>query len=44
MIEMGDLRGGIMPADTESFVEEVLTLPGIQIVGLGASSRLQDLG
>jgi predicted amino acid racemase len=37
MIEMGDLREGIMPADTESFVEEVLTLPGIQIVGLGAS-------
>jgi len=37
MVEMGDLREGIMPADVEDFVREVMQLPGIKIVGIGAS-------
>lgn len=37
MIEMGDLREGIMPADLEGVIQEVLTLPGIKIRGIGAN-------
>lgn len=37
MIEMGDLREGIMPADLEEFVQEVLQLSGVAIVGVGAN-------
>ncbi|NHN33247.1 alanine/ornithine racemase family PLP-dependent enzyme [Paenibacillus agricola] len=37
MVEMGDLREGIMPADVKGFVRETMMLPGIQIVGIGAS-------
>ncbi|WP_438350302.1 alanine/ornithine racemase family PLP-dependent enzyme [Paenibacillus sp. FA6] len=37
MIELGDLREGIMPDDIEEFIRKVLGLPGIEIVGIGAS-------
>lgn len=37
MVELGDLREGIMPNDLESFVESTLELGGIEIVGLGAN-------
>lgn len=37
MIEMGDLREGIMPVYLESFIEEVLKFKGIKIVGLGVN-------
>ncbi|WP_227939835.1 alanine/ornithine racemase family PLP-dependent enzyme [Alkalihalobacillus deserti] len=37
MIEMGDLREGIMPANLETFIQEVLTLQGIEIVGIGVN-------
>ncbi|MDB5052616.1 MAG: alanine racemase [Bacilli bacterium] len=37
MIELGDLREGIMPDDIEEFIREILGLPGIEIVGIGAS-------
>jgi predicted amino acid racemase len=37
MIEMGDLREGIMPADLEGFVHEVRKLPEIVIAGIGSS-------
>lgn len=37
MIEMGDLREGIMPADLDEYVEEVLKLQGVEIVGVGAN-------
>lgn len=37
MIEMGDLREGIMPIYLESFIEEVLKLQGIKIVGIGVN-------
>jgi ornithine racemase len=37
MIEMGDLREGIMPENLENFIQEVLKLQGIKIVGIGAN-------
>jgi predicted amino acid racemase len=37
MIELGDLREGIMPDDIEEFIREISGLPGIEIVGIGAS-------
>lgn len=37
MVELGDLREGIMPADVASVVEYGLTLEGIEILGLGAN-------
>lgn len=37
MIEMGDLREGIMPEDLEEFIQTVLNLSGIEIVGIGAN-------
>lgn len=37
MVEMGDLREGVMPKDLPAFVQEVLSLPGIQIAGLGTN-------
>jgi predicted amino acid racemase len=37
MIEMGDLREGIMPANVEGFIQEVLKLQAIKIVGVGAN-------
>ncbi|WP_211270665.1 alanine/ornithine racemase family PLP-dependent enzyme [Paenisporosarcina indica] len=37
MVEMGDLREGIMPEDLESFIQKVLELPGIDLVGIGAN-------
>ena len=37
MIEMGDLREGIMPVDLEKFIQEVLILPGVEMVGIGAN-------
>jgi predicted amino acid racemase len=37
MIEMGDLREGIMPENLEEFIQEVLKLSGIKMVGIGAN-------
>lgn len=37
MIEMGDLREGILPADLSEFIGYALSLKGIAIVGLGAN-------
>lgn len=37
MVDMGDLREGILPADLDGFIQEVLQLPGIRIVGIGAN-------
>ncbi|NLY80294.1 MAG: alanine/ornithine racemase family PLP-dependent enzyme [Lysinibacillus sp.] len=37
MVEMGDLREGVMPKDLPDFIREVLKLPGIEIVGLGTN-------
>jgi predicted amino acid racemase len=37
MIEMGDLREGILPENLEDVVREVLLLKGIKLVGIGAN-------
>lgn len=37
MVELGDLREGIMPGDLEPFVRAVLNLPGIALRGIGAN-------
>jgi len=37
MIEMGDLREGIMPEHLEEFIDEVLKLPNINMIGIGAN-------
>ncbi|MEC5424210.1 alanine/ornithine racemase family PLP-dependent enzyme [Virgibacillus sp. C22-A2] len=37
MVEMGDLREGIMPQDLEELIQEVLELPPLEIVGIGAN-------
>jgi len=37
MIEMGDLREGVMGDDLISFYEKVFELPGITVIGLGAN-------
>ena len=37
MIEMGDLREGVMRDDLLNFYEKVFQLPGIEVVGLGTN-------
>ena len=37
MIELGDLREGLMPADLNTIVEQVLKLDGIKLVGIGTN-------
>ncbi|MFD2244879.1 alanine racemase [Pontibacter ruber] len=37
MIEMGDLREGVMGDDLVDFYEQVFELPGISVIGLGAN-------
>lgn len=37
MIEMGDLREGVMGDDLVDFYEQVFQLPGISVIGLGAN-------
>jgi predicted amino acid racemase len=37
MVEMGDLREGIMPDDIFLFIEKVLDLPQLKIIGLGCN-------
>jgi predicted amino acid racemase len=37
MVEMGDLREGVMPDDVPSFIREVQKLPGIEITGIGTN-------
>ncbi len=37
MIELGDLREGVMREDLINFYEKVFRLPGIQVVGLGTN-------
>ena len=39
MVEMGDLREGIMPKDLEFIVEQVLTLKGIELLGIGTNLK-----
>ncbi len=37
MIDLGDLREGVMPKDVEPLVERVLEMPGVQLVGVGTN-------
>lgn len=37
MTELGDLREGILPEDLEAFLQEVVLLSGIEVVGIGAN-------
>ncbi len=37
MIEMGDLREGILPENLDAFIQKVLNLDGINIVGIGVN-------
>ena len=37
MVDMGDLREGILPIDLDAFIQEVLQLTGIKLVGIGAN-------
>lgn len=37
MVELGDLREGIMPSDLENTVKEVIKLKGIRLVGIGTN-------
>ncbi len=37
MIEMGDLREGILPENIDAFIEKVLNFGGIKIVGIGGN-------
>ena len=37
MVELGDLREGIMPVDLGGVVRETLRLPGVELLGLGAN-------
>ncbi len=37
MLELGDLREGIIPQDVDSTIEQVLKLEGIELVGLGTN-------
>jgi predicted amino acid racemase len=37
MVELGDLREGIMPADIERTVDQVIDIEGIRLVGIGTN-------
>jgi len=37
MVELGDLREGLMPADLDNTVNQVLELEGIELVGIGTN-------
>lgn len=37
MIELGDLREGILPGSLIKFYEDVFTLPNIEVIGIGAN-------
>lgn len=39
MVEMGDLREGIMPKDLENIVEKVLKLNNIELLGIGTNLK-----
>ncbi|MEQ9301905.1 MAG: alanine/ornithine racemase family PLP-dependent enzyme [Cyclobacteriaceae bacterium] len=37
MVELGDLREGIMPSDLNDYVSQVIKLEGIELLGIGAN-------
>ena len=42
MVELGDLREGILPADLDAVARRVLTLPNIELRGIGANLACQS--
>src|SRR5690625_5626167 len=42
MIELGDLREGVMREDLINFYEKVFRLPGIRVIGLGTNLNCLD--
>jgi predicted amino acid racemase len=42
MVELGDLREGILPADVEAVLGEVLGFEGIEVEGIGANLACQS--
>ena len=42
MVELGDLREGVMPGDLEDFVRRALAFPHISLKGLGANLACQN--
>ncbi len=37
MIELGDLREGILPSDVEAVVKETISLQGVKLIGIGTN-------
>jgi len=37
MVELGDLREGILPGDLSQFIKEILDLPNIKVLGIGCN-------
>ena len=37
MVELGDLREGILPCDLSQFIKKTLSLPNIKVVGIGCN-------
>jgi predicted amino acid racemase len=37
MVELGDLREGVLPYDLSQFIKETLTLPHIKLIGIGCN-------
>ncbi|BAK75936.1 alanine racemase domain protein [Pseudogulbenkiania sp. NH8B] len=37
MIDLGDLREGILPHETMDYVEQILALAGVRLIGIGAN-------
>ena len=37
MVELGDLREGVLPCDLPQFIKETLSLPHIKIIGIGCN-------
>jgi predicted amino acid racemase len=42
MVELGDLREGILPADLVGVAAQVVDLPGLDLVGIGANLACQN--
>ena len=37
MVELGDLREGVLPADLSAFIKKALSLPNLRIIGIGCN-------
>jgi predicted amino acid racemase len=42
MVELGDLREGILPADVEAAAAATIALPGVELVGVGTNLACQS--